>query len=217
MTTPEPSDRPPGSPLARQLFAAAWMAVALGFALEALTALGAFTLGRNARLPVFLANAGQKIGWGTLVCVGLAFAKAFKPKNPGAAAWAGILAAPAAFTVSRAIHKGLAQALGLDVASAAPALLLLFATIKALEYGVLGSMLGRLDERATATLSTYLSTGAWVGILFGGATLAATAFFSPVASAAADWFARVVNELLFPIGCALILFAASTAGKKLNA
>lgn len=203
------------SNLSLQLFTAAWMSVALGFALEGLTALGAFTLGRHTVLQVFVANVGQKVGWGTLVCVGLAFAKAFKPKDTGAAAWAGILGAPLAFTVARAIHKGLSQALGLDVTSTAPALLVLLTSLKALQYGVLGSTLAKLDERDTATLSSYLRTGAWVALLFGGATLAATAIFGPAAGAPA-WLARGINELLFPVGCALVLFASSAAGKRLN-
>ena len=201
--------------LSSQLFAAAWMSVALAFTLEAISALGAFTLGRNTALQVFLANVGQKVGWGTLVCVGLAFAKAFKPKDTGAAAWAGMLSAPLAFTIARAIHKGLAQALGLDVASTATSLLLLLTSIKALQYGVLGAALARLDEQETATLASYLRTGAWVALLFGGATLACTALFAPGLGAAA-WLARGINELLFPMGCALVLFAASAAGKRLN-
>jgi hypothetical protein len=221
MTTDVAPDRPvsqpvPAGALASQLFAAAWMSVALGFALEGLTALGAFSLGRSTSLQVFCASVGQKVSWGALVCVGLAFAKAFKPKDTGAAAWAGILAAPLAFTLARAIHKGLAQALGLDVASTAPALLVLLTSIKALQYGVLGSSLARLDELETATLSSYLRTGAWVALLFGGATLAVTALFSPVSAAAAAWLARGINELLFPVGCALVLFVASAAGKRLN-
>jgi hypothetical protein len=207
---------PRAGALPAQLFAAAWMAVALGFTLEALTALGAFTLGRNTVLQVFLANVGQKVGWGTLVCVGLAFAKAFKPKDVGAAAWAGILSGPLAFTLARAIHKGLSQAMGLDVASPAPMLLVLLASIKALQYGVLGSSLARLDAQETATAASYLRTGAWVALLFGGATLAVTALFVPARSDAAVWLARGINELLFPMGCALILFAASAAGRRLN-
>jgi hypothetical protein len=222
MTTDVAPDRPVLQPvhtsaLSSQLFAAAWMSVALGFTLEALTALGAFTLGRGTELQVFLANVGQKVGWGTLVCVGLAFAKAFKPKDTGASAWAGILGAPLAFTIGRAVHKGLSQALGLDVASAAPALLVLLASIKALQYGVLGSTLARLDLQENATMASYLRTGAWVALLFGGATLAVTALFSPARSDAAAWLARGINELLFPLGCSLILFVASAAGKRLNA
>jgi hypothetical protein len=218
MTTHEASDRRAASgALTTQLFAAAWMAVALAFALEALTALGAFTLGRTSSAQVFLASVGQKIGWGTLVCVGLAFAKAFKPKDAGAAAWAGILGAPAAFTIARAIHKGLAQAMGFDIAATAPMLLLLLATIKALEYGVLGAVLARLDERSSATVGNYLRTGCWVAVVFGGAALGALAAFGSRSPTAADWLARAINELLFPIGCALILFAASAAGKRLNA
>lgn len=215
MTTDIVSERAiPRPAMARQLFAAAWMAVALGFLLEALTALGALTLGQATGPQAFLASVGQKVSWGTLVCVGLAFAKAFAPKSPGAAAWAGILGAPLAFTLARAVHKGLGQALGLDVASTAPALLVLLATLKAVQYGVLGSVLARLDERDDATIRSYLQTGVWVAALFGGATLVVMALFAPASAPAAAWLARGINELLFPIGCSLILFTAGQAAKR---
>jgi hypothetical protein len=199
-----------------QLFTAAWMAVALGFGLEALIALGAFALGPGTSPSAFLVNVGQRVSWGTLVCVGLAFAKAFKPKDPGAAAWAGMLSAPLAFTLARSAHKGLASAMGLSVAAAAPAVLVLLGTLKALEYGVLGAALARHDEREGASVGSYVRTGTWVGVLFGGAALAALALLSPKPSSAADWFARGVNEVLFPIGCSLILFAASATGRRLS-
>jgi hypothetical protein len=202
--------------LTPQLFAAAWMAVVLAFTLEALTALGAFTLGRGTTTQVFLANVGQKVSWGTFVCVALAFAKAFKPRDPGVVAWAGILGAPAAFTVARSIHKGLSQAMGLSVASAAPALLVLLTTLKSLEYGILGAALARHDERENATLRQYVGTGLWVGVLFGGLTLAASGFLAPAKPTAAEWLARAVNEVLFPVGCSLILYAATVAGRRLN-
>jgi hypothetical protein len=207
-----------GSPgaLASQIFAAAWMSVALGFTLEGLSALGAYALGRDSTPQTFLANVGHKVSWGTLVCVGLAFAKVFRPKDLGASAWAGMFAAPTAFTVARAVHKGLAQAMGLSVAPAAPALLLLLATVKSLEYGVLGALLARLDERETATVGSYVRTATWVGLLFGGATLAAAGFLSPAGPSAADWFARGVNEFIFPVGCALILFSATAPARRLN-
>ncbi len=207
---------PAQAALGHQLFTAAWMAVALGFVLETLVALGAFTLAGGTTAQAFLANVGHKVTWGTLVCVGLAFARAFKPGDTGTAAWMGILGAPTAFVVARSAHKGLASALGLGASAAAPMLLVLLATIKSLEYGVLGAWLSRLDERSAASAGTYVRSGAVVGVLFGGAALACMWLFSPASPSAADWFARGVNEVLFPVGCSLILFLASSAGKRLQ-
>jgi hypothetical protein len=95
-------------------------------------------------------------------------------------------------------------------------LLVLLATIKSVEYGVLGAVLARLDERSSATVGNYLRTGGWVGVVFGGAALGALAAFGSRSPTAADWLARAVNELFFPVGCALVLFAASAAGRRLN-
>jgi hypothetical protein len=205
------------TPAAGQLFAAAWMAVALGFALELLSAVGAFALEGGTTLQAFLASAAQRVSWSTIVCVGLAFAKAFAPANTGASAWAGMLAAPTAFTVSRAVHKGVAQAIGLAAASPPLPLFLLLTTLKSLEYGILGAWLTRIDARDEATLGRYAGAGLVVGFLFGGAALAATALFSPRSPGAADWFARAINELLFPMGCAFVLYAAGLASRKLSA
>ena len=125
-----------------------------------------------------------------------------------------MLAAPTAFTVARAVHKGVAQAIGLAAASPPLPLFLLLTTLKSLEYGVLGAWLARLDARGGASLSRYAGTGLLVGLTFGGAALAATALFSPRTSLAAEWLARGINELLFPMGCAAILYAAGLAGRR---
>jgi len=199
---------------AAQLFAVAWMAAGLGVALELLSALGAFGLQGGTTMQVFLAGAAQRVSWSTIVCVGLAFAKVFAPARPGASAWAGMFAAPTAFTISRVVHKGLAQAIGLAVGSPPVALLLLLTTVKALEYGVLGAWLARHDERSDATPGRYATTGLIVGAVFGFVTLAVTALFSPQTPTPADWLARTINEVLFPVGCALILYTATLAGRR---
>jgi hypothetical protein len=199
-----------------QLFAAAWLAVALGIALELITALGVFALQGAGGAQGVLATVMQKITWSTLVCVGLAFAKVLVPRNQGAAAWAGILAAPIAFTIARSVHKGVAEALGLAFASAAPALLVLLATLKSLEYGVLGALIARLDSRPASTLGSYAGTGLLVGLVFGVVTLTVTGLLAPKPLPDAEWFARGVNEILFPVGCALVLFASAFAGRTLS-
>ncbi len=215
MTTVEQTESTGTRPQpAVQLFTVAWLAAVVGFALELLSALGAFALQGGTSPQVFFAGLAQRVSWSTIVCVGLAFAKAFAPANPGASAWAGMLAAPAAFTIARAAHKGLGQALGLAVASPPIAIIALLTTLKALEYGVLGAWLARYDERGDASGRRYAGAGLAVGVGFGGLTLVILAIFSPRAAPPAEWLARGLNEVLFPIGCSLVLYAASLASRR---
>ena len=51
-------------------------------------------------------------------------------------------------------------------------------------------------------------------MLFGGPLLALTFQAMPELSAATV-VARSVNELFFPVGCALVLYASDTLGKRL--
>ncbi len=54
-------------------------------------------------------------------------------------------------------------------------------------------------------------------IFFGGAIVAATYWTSPESPTSADLVVRGFNELLFPVGCSLVLFSAQALGKRLAA
>jgi hypothetical protein len=209
---PVPAPRPLVSArVGSQIFLAAWLAIGVAIALELLIALGLFlALQRSPGQYSFLASVANRITWSTIVCTGLAFAKAFAPAQPARAALAGLLAAPAAFATARAVHKGVAQAVGLAAGAAATWFVLLLATIRGLEYGALGALLAWLDRRNHETAWAYLGTGALVALVFGGLMLGAMARFGAPA-ATAEWISRGINEALFPLGCAMVLYASGLA------
>ena len=62
--------------------------------------------------------------------------------------------------------------------------------------------------------AAHAGVGLASGLLFGGPLLALTFQAMPQLTAAAV-VARSVNELFFPVGCALVLYASDTLGKRL--
>lgn len=192
----------------------AWLAIALGFAIEALI-LGSVALsgGALAARP-FTADLVQKVSWSFFVCVALAVARTASRSAGVVMGVAGLLAAPAAFAIARGLHKGASQALGM-VAGAAPGPSpMLVAGIKGLQYAALGLAIGWIAKKAWGGVAAHAGVGLASGLLFGGPLLALTFQAMPQLSAATV-AARSVNELLFPVGCALVLYASDTLGKRL--
>ena len=201
-------------PLQLTLFKGAWLAVALGFAIEALI-LGSVALaGGSLTAKPFTADLVQKVSWSFIVCVALAVARTASKASGVLMGVAGLLAAPAGFAIARGLHKGASQALGL-VAGAAPGPSpLLVAGIKGLQYAVLGLAIGWIAKKAWGGVTAHAGVGLASGLLFGGPLLALT-FQALPQLAAATVVARTVNEIFFPIGCALVLYASDTLGKRL--
>lgn len=103
---------------------------------------------------VILADTVQKVSWSTIVCVGLAIGTAASKARGPVMGLAGLLAAPAGFTIARTLHRGILQALGAGVSAAGQPSALVLAALKGIQYGSLGMAVGwagqRLQGRATA-------------------------------------------------------------------
>jgi hypothetical protein len=127
---------------------------------------------------------------------------------------AGLLAAPLALTVANTIQKGMAAALNLPQAAGTAALWVL--VLKATEYGSLGAALGWIGRRAWAGAPAYAAAGLLVGLLFGGAALTVVAQSASTPLSPATLMVKGVNELVFPVGCALVIFAAEILGKRVS-
>lgn len=61
----------------------------------------------------------------------------------------------------------------------------------------------------------HVAVGLVVGVFFGDAIVAATYWTSPKPPGSADLIVWGFNELLFPVGCSLVLFLAQALGKRL--
>jgi hypothetical protein len=199
------------------LFRVAWLAILLGFVMEALLLLFASGFGIFPGLKPVAAELVKQISWSTIVCAGLALGTAVTKARAPLMGILGLLAAPVAFTVSRSIHQGAVKTLeiaGSAGADAPPVLLL--AVLKALEYACLGVAVGWIGRRAWGGVSAHLATGLLVGLVFGGTILALTYQMSPEPPTTAALVSRGANEILFPVGCSLVLFAATAMGEQVG-
>lgn len=117
---------------------------------------------------------------------------------------------PLAFEVSRVFHKGTLEALGASGGGGGDLSPLLIALIKGLEYGCLGLAVGWVGLRPWGGLTAHVA----VGSIFGGTIVFLTLGLTPQPPAAAI-LSRGVNELLFPVGCSVVLFSAGALGDRI--
>jgi hypothetical protein len=79
------------------------------------------------------------------------------------------------------------------------------AAIKGLEYACLALTVAWLKGRPWSAAVHQAAAGLLAGLVFGGALLLLTLRLTDVPLTAGAGTAWAINELLFPIGCALIL------------
>lgn len=197
-----------------QVLRVAWLSIGLGIALEVLLlALAAFTGTAGESGKPALAELAQKISWSFLVCVGLAFGTAARKIREVVMGGLGFLVAPLAFVAAKAIHKGLGQALGTIAPGAPLTFPLLIAGIKALEYGALGALLGYASQR-DKSLTFHATAGIATGLTFGVVLIWAGVRSQAGPVGAVDLASRGINEILFPLGCSLVVYASEAFGRR---
>jgi len=198
-----------GSRTAERLLRAAWLAIVLGIALEivALVLTRSFGAGKGAR-PV-IADLAQKTSWSLFVCVGVAFGTALARGRAALGGLLGLIAGPVAFQGARIVHKSVAEAMALSAAATPGPSPLLLGALKGIEYGALGAFLSWLRRQPRRSASDYVFGGLACGVVFAGTVAALVIGASPSIPSVAALAPRVVNELLHPIGCALVVFAAT--------
>jgi hypothetical protein len=210
-----PSDRLESSHVGKTLLHVAWLAILIGVALEALLLVLSWAFGTFKNGKPFIADLVQKISWSVIVCVGLALGATVARARDVVMGLTGLLAAPLAFSVARGMHKGAMEALSVATDAAGGPSPFLIASIKGLEYGLLGFALSAVQKQSWGGALAHTVVGLAAGVLFGGAIL----FFSIEAAAGpiphSALIARAVNEILFPVGCALVIFSAEVLGKQL--
>ena len=216
------SDAPAGrssaaSPnLGVKLLRVAWLAIALGIAMESLLLLLGAGLGRALGLGSIVADLVGNVTWSMFVCCGLAVGTAVAKARVPAMGLLGLLAAPAAFEVSRALHKGTLEAIATTGGGAGEVLSpVLVGVIKGVEYGCLGMAIAWVGQRPWGGAAAHVAVGLLVGLVFGGTIVALTMGSTPPPTAA-DALSLGVNEVIFPIGCSLVLFSAGAFGGRMG-
>jgi hypothetical protein len=201
----------------RQLLTAAWLSVALGLFIELALVLLSTVFRGGESFNQFIADLVQKLSWSTLVCVGLALGLAATKLRTPVMGVLGLLSAPLAFGVAKAAHKSAAQALQV-VGSAAPGPTpLQFAIVRAVEYALLGVVIAIISRKTSGTLRMHAATGLAFGLVFCGIVLLLTVQNAAATPTAYQLAAKSINELLFPLGCSLVLYAAHSLGKRAKA
>ena len=118
-----------------------------------------------------------------------------------------------AFEISRVLHKGALQALAISAGGGEDLSPLVVALIKGLEYGCLGLGVVWVSQRRWGGALAHLAVGLSVGLGFGGSEIA-YATGGTFQLSTADFLSEAVDEILFPVGCSMVLFAAKTLGKR---
>lgn len=203
--------RPPTYDLKAILIRVAWLSILLGLGMQALLVL--VRIGNIQELQPLAAELVQKVSWAFVVCMGLGVGMGVSQAYPPAMGLAGLIAAPVGFYVARSLHKGTSELLEISAATAFAAGPdpFLIALLRGVEYLCLAAAIGWLGQRVWAGAKAYIAVGLVAGLLFGGMLLVLT---SKTAPSAATLFAWGINELLFPVGCSLILFVSEKLGKS---
>jgi hypothetical protein len=193
----------------------AWLAIALGIAMEGLLLLLGAGLGKSLGLGSIVADLVKNVSWSVFVCCGLAVGTAVAKARVPVMGLLGLLAAPTAFEVSRALHKGTLEAMATTGGGGEVLSPILVGVIKGLEYGCLGLMVAWVGQRPWGGAAAHITVGLLVGLVFGGTIVALTMGSTPPPPAA-DALTVGVNEVIFPIGCSLVLFSAGALGKRMT-
>jgi hypothetical protein len=200
----------PESNLGVLLLRVAWLAILLGLGMEVVLLL-ANGFGDTFGLGSMTAGLVKNVSWSVMVCVGLAVGATISKIRVPLMGFPGFVAAPLAFEVSRVLHKGTLGALAVEGTVAAGPSPLLLALIKGIGYGCLGLTIAWVSRRSWGGAGAHAAVGLAVGILFGGAILVLQ--YGSGSTSVAELFPGAINELLFPVGCSLVLFSGGVVGK----
>lgn len=199
-----------------QVLRVAWLSILLGLVLEMVVLVVVAYTGNAGSTPKpFVSDLAQKISWGFIVCVGIAFGTTASKAREALMGILGLISAPAGFAIARATHKAVNQALDVAGPAAAGASPFLLGGLKGLEYAVLGFAIGWVVKKAWGGLGAHVAVGVLTGLTFGTAILLVMEHYAQAPTPPVALISRGVNELLFPLGCSLVLYASGVMSKKL--
>jgi hypothetical protein len=197
------------------LLRVAWLAILLGLLLQLALLLVAAGFGTAPSPGPLLAETLKTVSWSLLVCVGVALGRVAAKGRMPLEGVTGLLAAPLALTAANTVQKGVAEAVNAAGVPAGPAPLWVLA-IKAAEYACLGLALNWVGRRAWHSALGHLAVGLMIGVVFGGMFLTVVVQSLPTPLTTPALLAKGLNELLFPVGCALVVFIAEVLRTHLD-
>jgi hypothetical protein len=200
----------------RRVARIALLPVVLGFAMQGLIL--AATLSGPSSGSAFVVSLAGGITWSVLVCAGLGLATAIAKARPLLSGLFALLVAPLALACAKGMQKAMGGWLN-AVKTEAVLPLATVSALRALEYGLLGWLLGRLVQADQAQPWPYLRAGIVAGLTF-GTTI--TLLTLRAADVSGDRFAppllmtTLCNEVVFPLGCALVIYLGQDVGRHLK-
>ncbi len=213
---PAPEDR-----LGPALLRVAWLSILLGLGIQVLMLATFVALGKETSWGSQVADAAKSVSWATLVCVGVAVGRAVPGSRVMNMGLLGLLSGPLAFNVAKAVHRGVGESL--KVAPAAAAVVVLpvatMGLIKGLEYGGLGAALAWVSRQRWGSLGAHVGAGLVVGLAFGSLVYHLTNTLSLEQTGKALGLDKslpiFINETLFPMGCAIVLYSTDLIRRRL--
>ena len=189
----------------RRILRVAALAVVLGLVLEIVLLVLASGLDLFPGWIAAGAETVQRVAWSSLVCVALACGSTAAAQRPLVLGVLGFVSAPLAFLLARAAHKAALSALGGATATSAMPLGLAFA--RGIEYALFGLWIASLSRRGRTDFRSYVTVGLAVGLAFAVGLLLVQR--PPVAQIPL----RLVNEVVFPAGCACVLYVSGSVAR----
>lgn len=189
---------------------AVWMAILLGFLVQGAVFAGKLLAGGKVPQAQLLVDVAGGISWSVIVCGGVAVGTAAARNTTRLMGVLGLLCAPPAFASVKAIQRGLGGIVGTPIEALSP---LVYETgaVKTLEYALLGIILGSIIRTPRSTLPTHAMIGLAFGVVF--ATIFVSLLFMNAAPGAAVPMPKLagtaINELIFPVGCSMVLYWVS--------
>lgn len=216
ITDGEPADAEQAGALVRRIAVIALLSILLGFAIQGLILLSKLTGGIMPATSTIIADFTHGISWSLLICVGVGIVTAVSKAKPLVAGLVSLLVAPLAVALAKSSQKVMA---GLVSAAEQEAVLSLSAisVLRAIEYGVLGWLLARLVQKSEIRATRYFGSGGLVGVVFGGAIAFFTyqvAVSKGLSPGAVQIVSSIINEVIFPIGCAAVIYSSQLVGRS---
>jgi multisubunit Na+/H+ antiporter MnhF subunit len=188
----------------RRIFHVAWLAVVLGIVLQLVIFLVRLAAGAKIPAAVFFADLTQNVTWGFIVCVGVAIGVTAGRMRMMLGGLLGLISGPVGWAAAKSMQRSVQAALGAPI-DQFTAFFFLMVALKGVEYLLLGLAVGRAADKPAPSVSDYLRPGALIGLVFSAAVVSLNLWNGPVALP--KLLGVAVSESLFPIGCALVIWA----------
>jgi hypothetical protein len=198
----------------RRILTVVWMAIVLGIGVQVLVLAGKTFAGAPWPGLRWLPEVLNGVTWAIFVCAGVVVGTLASRARSAVMGLLGLISAPIAFSLAKGLQRGVQAMMDAPVDKITPALYAL-AGVKAVEYACLGAAVGWLLGRPSARAKHFLLAGMAAALVFGAANLWIVANLTPAKAPAL--VGAAINEFVFPIGCALVIYMAVTAGRHLAA